>query len=99
MKYGTRQALFLGNIAKRCILDGMSILDNIPEALSAKAAALAAESDRTADEILQRALHNGLDAYERQLHSLQRGIDQAKRGEFVRDDDLSILRSKYRPEA
>lgn len=75
----------------------MTTNTDISTELSERAASLAAESNRSADEIIEQALRTGLESYERQLRSLQRGVDQAARGEFVTDEKLNALRYKYRP--
>ncbi len=72
---------------------------NIPTALTKRAAALAAESNRSADELITLALSNGLDAWEREYRLIQKGVDQAQRGEFATEADIQTLLNKYRPEA
>ncbi len=74
-------------------------MQQIPDKFTERAKQLAAESSRTADEILEQALDSGFEVWERQFRSLQRGVDQAHRGEFVSDEQITTLRNKYRPEA
>ena len=76
----------------------MTTQTDISTELTERAATLAAESNRSADEIIEQALRSGLESFERQLRSLQRGVDQAARGEFVTDKKLNALRNKYRPD-
>ena len=76
----------------------MSIHAEISSDLAEKAAALAAESGQSAQEIIDRVLRNGLDAWEREYRLVKEGLDQAERGEFVSAAELERIRNKYRPE-
>ena len=76
----------------------MSIHTEISADLAEKAAALAAESGQNAQDIIDRVLRNGLDAWEREYRLVKDGLDQAERGEFASDAELERVRRKYRPE-
>lgn len=77
----------------------MSTRPEISADLAEKAAALAAESGRSADEIIQLALSSGLEAWEREYRLIQKGREQAQRGDFAAADDIERVLNKYRPEA
>lgn len=76
----------------------MTILTDIPPELAKRAAELATESGRSADEIINQALRSGLDHWEREYRLIQEAVGQADRGEFASDDEIERVRNKYRPE-
>ena len=77
----------------------MSMPTEIPSDLSDRAAALAAESGYTVRHIIDQALRQGLDNWEREFRLIQQAAAQADRGEFATTDQLERVRSKYRPGA
>ena len=76
----------------------MAIPQEIMDEFSEHAAALAAESGRSADEIMQAVLRHGVESFKHEMQLIRDGIGQADRGEFASDDDLDRVRNKYRPE-
>mgnify|MGYP000379810224 CR=1 FL=1 len=68
-------------------------MEKIPDKYVERAKDLAAQSSLSAEEILERALSGGLDAWEKQFRSLQRGMEQAKRGEFIDNKALAVARN------
>jgi len=76
----------------------MAIQNNIPSELSERAQALSTKTGRPADEILNRALSSGLDAWEREYSLIDNAAQQCERGEYASDDDINRVRNKYRPD-
>ena len=76
----------------------MTTQKDIPQELSERAAALATKSGRSANEIINRALSSGLDAWEREFDLIQKAAEQCERGEYASEEDIRRIRNKYRPD-
>lgn len=74
----------------------MTIQTDIPPELAKRAAELATESGRSADEIIDQALRSGLDTWEREYRLIQEAVGQAEQGEFASDEEIERVRNKYR---
>lgn len=72
--------------------------DNIPSELSERVEALASKSGRSANEVINRALRSGLDAWEREYSLIEKAAQQCERGEYASEDDINRVRNKYRPD-
>ena len=76
----------------------MTIHTDIPSELAKRIEALAAESALSADQILDRALRNGLDTWERNYRQIKKAAEEADRGEFASDEEVDRVFNKYQPE-
>lgn len=88
----------LGEILNLCDGESMAIPQEIMDEFSEHATALAAESGRSPDEIMQFVLRHGVESFKREMMLIQKAIGQADRGDFASDAEVDRVRNKYRLE-